>query len=42
MELKSTFSNIHAWQLDEPELNSRSESFCKSMDWFDISKIVRN
>ena len=40
MELKSSFSEIHSWQLDEPELNHRTDTFCKAMNWIDISKIV--
>jgi hypothetical protein len=40
MEIKSSFDEIYSWQLDEPELSSGTESFCKAMNWFDISNIV--
>ncbi len=40
MELKSNFSEIYSWQLDEPKINNKTDSFCKAMNWMDIAKIV--
>ncbi len=40
MEIKGSFSEIFSWQLDEPEITHKTDSFCKAMNWMEIAKIV--
>ncbi len=38
----SYFDEIHSWQLDEPKLTEKTESFNKVMnDWYIAMSIVR-
>lgn len=40
-EAKSHFESIFSWQLDEPELSPKTESFNRAMtDWFTIMETV--
>ena len=41
-EIESSFTEIHSWELDKPELNFKTDSFSRAMDWIEIANIVRN
>ena len=42
MKLESTFQKIYSWQLDEPKLNEKTDTFCKNtIDWLEQTFLTR-